>query len=458
MRSGRWTPEAEAGMPLENGSRIAVVGSGPAGSFFSYFLLKMARDVDLEVELDLWEPRSFSRCGPAGCNHCGGVVSETLVQMLAAEGIELPVDVVQRAVESYVIHMDAGTVAVESPVHERRIASLYRGNGPREGEALQVHTFDGYLQGRAVDRGARLVQKLVTDVDWADGRPHLIAGDGSRTAYDLVVVSTGVNSNLMANLTRHEPDIRAPKTARTYICEFRSTDEEVQRRLGESMHVFLVAIPRLEFAALIPKGECVTMCMVGDEIDQELIHAFLTCPEVLGCFPADATPCVCSCSPLINVGGTQPPFADRLVMIGDSGVTRLYKDGIGAAYRTAKAAASTAIFEGVSAEAFRRYYWPTCRRIAHDNAIGRLLFTASGIFRHSALSRRAVLRMTRHEQESENGGRPMSSILWNMFSGSAPYREILMTGMRPDFLGGLAWNVAASLRPASTTRQTAKAA
>ncbi len=48
--------------------------------------------------------------------------------------------------------------------------------------------------------------------------------------------------------------------------------------LGNSMHVFLLTIPRLEFAAIIPKGEFVTVVMLGDELDQELVHAFLQRP------------------------------------------------------------------------------------------------------------------------------------------------------------------------------------
>jgi 2-polyprenyl-6-methoxyphenol hydroxylase-like FAD-dependent oxidoreductase len=74
-------------LALEDGSRVAVIGSGPAGSFFAFFLLKMAEAIDLDVRVDIYEPRSFARCGPAGCNHCGGIVSESLVQILAAEGI-----------------------------------------------------------------------------------------------------------------------------------------------------------------------------------------------------------------------------------------------------------------------------------------------------------------------------------------------------------------------------------
>ena len=55
-------------LTLRDGSRVAVVGGGPAGSFFSFFLLKMAEAIDLELEVDIYEPRSFSHCGPAGCN------------------------------------------------------------------------------------------------------------------------------------------------------------------------------------------------------------------------------------------------------------------------------------------------------------------------------------------------------------------------------------------------------
>ena len=83
---------------LEDGSRVAVVGAGPSGSMFSHFFLSMAETIGLEVDLDIYEPRRFCHRGPAGCNHCGGVVSESLVQRLATEGIRLPDDVVQRGI------------------------------------------------------------------------------------------------------------------------------------------------------------------------------------------------------------------------------------------------------------------------------------------------------------------------------------------------------------------------
>ena len=90
--------EGTSGLSLEDGAMIAVVGGGPAGSFFSYFLLGMAEAVDLRVTVDIYEPRHFTHSGPAGCNHCGGIISESLVQILATEGISLPPSVVQRGI------------------------------------------------------------------------------------------------------------------------------------------------------------------------------------------------------------------------------------------------------------------------------------------------------------------------------------------------------------------------
>lgn len=432
---------------LKDGSRVAVVGGGPASSFFSYFLLKNAAGIDLDVELDIYEPRSFNYCGPAGCNHCGGIVSESLVQILAAEGIVLPDTVVQRGVASYVVHMDAGDVEIESPVHEQRIAALYRGNGPRDGADAPQESFDGYLQGLAAEGGARVLRKLITSVTWRDERPVLGFADGEEQSYDLVAVAAGVNSRFFDLLKNVPGEFEPPRTTRGYICEFRSTEEEIQRILGDSVHVFLLTIPRFEFAAIIPKGQFATVVMVGDDLDEELVHAFLTDPVVQKCFPTDAVPCVCSCKPLINLGARKRPYGDRVVLIGDSGITRLFKDGIGAAFRTGKAAATCAVYNGVSREDFKTHYWPACKRIVNDNRIGKLMFATNTVFKHVGPTRRAMLHMARREQERPGATPHMSSLLWNMFTGSAPYSEMFRGTVRAGFIGHLAASLAAGLKP-----------
>jgi hypothetical protein len=61
---------------LNNGSRVAVMGGGPAGSFFSFFLLDMAERAGIQLQVVIYEPRDFSLAAPQGCNMCGGVISE----------------------------------------------------------------------------------------------------------------------------------------------------------------------------------------------------------------------------------------------------------------------------------------------------------------------------------------------------------------------------------------------
>jgi flavin-dependent dehydrogenase len=408
--------------------------------------MKMARTINLSIDVDIYEPRTFGGGGPASCNHCGGIISESLVQILAAEGINLPASIIRRGIDSYVVHTDVGEVAISSPAEERRIAALYRAKGPRGVADLARAGFDEFLQDMTVEQGARVLRRLVTDIRRGENKTEVVTNNGQVEPYDLVAVATGVNSNLLSSLGGPSEDTPAPHTTRTYICEFRATEEDITTWLGESMHVFLLPIPRLEFAAIIPKNEFATVVMLGEDLDQELVHTFLRTPAVRRCLPVDHMPCVCSCSPLINTGRHGRPYADRLVFIGDTGTTRLYKDGIGAAFRTSKAAAATAIFQGISAAAFERHYWPTCRSIERDNAIGKWLFAGAGLIKGSKVSRRAIVRMARREQLRPGGARPMSTMLWNMFTGSAPYREILRGAVHPGFVGKLMFNLAAGLR------------
>jgi flavin-dependent dehydrogenase len=431
-------------MTLTDGSRVAVIGAGPAGSMFSYFLLNMARTVALDVKVDLYEPRRFCHRGPAGCNHCGGVVSESLVQRLATEGITLPESVVQRGLESYTLHMDVGDVEIGTPTHERRIAAIYRGNGPRNSEPLASKSFDGFLQQLAGDNGANHIHRLVTDVTDEGERMRVECADGSSDDYDLVVLASGVNSQLEGRVAACSSQFKKPDCTKTFICEFRLGQDAIRKFLGPSMHVFLLDIPRLEFAALIPKGDYVTLALLGDDVDEELMNQFFSSEEVKNCFPGGVIPPhACHCYPRMNSGGAKPPFADRMVMIGDCGTTRLFKDGIGAAYRTAKAAARTAVFHGVSATDFETHYGPMCRQVEADNLYGRLVFGVAGLAQRARFARRGILRMTVNEQHLVDKPRRMSEVLWDLFSGSAPYRDVFLRALHPAYVADLVWNLIA---------------
>ena len=421
---------------LQNGSRVAVVGGGPAGSLFAYFLLELAGRVDLDLEVDLFEPRDFTQPGPLGCNMCGGVISETLVQNLSIEGFHLHPGVIERGLDSYLLHTNMGSVLISTPDQERRIAAVFRGNGPRDHQDAEVYSYDRYAFLAAKEKGARTIHKRVDQLAWVDGHPQITTRGSEPSTYDLLVVSTGVNTAFLKILQEVMPSFQPPTTAKTYICEYYFDADTVEKYLGNSFHAFLLDIPDLEFAAIIPKGKYVTVCLIGSQITPELIQNFLTAPEVKAMMPPDwdVQQMNCHCSPKMNIRMTCEPFADRLVVIGDSGVSRLYKDGMGAAYRTAKAAASTAIFQGISAQDFRRYFWPVCRGMSHDNRFGHVIFFISGTIQKLHFAQEAVVRMATDEQRGDSKQRTMSTVLWDMFTGSAPYSDIFYRTLSPLFI------------------------
>lgn len=440
-------------LQLEDGSRVAVIGGGPAGSMVSYFLLELAELAGLGLDVEIFEPRDFSCPAPAGCNMCGGIISETLVQNLAAEGINLPPSIVQRGIESYMLHMDVGRVRIETPVDEKRIGAVYRGIGPRDIKERKWGSFDLHLEQMAIERGARVTRGRVDRVTLDGGRPSLAIRGGEYQTFDLLVVAVGVNSPALKLFKELEIGYHPPKTTKTFIREYFLGEDLIERTLGDSMHVFLLNIPRLEFAAIIPKGDYASVCLLGESIDSELVEAFLNSEEVKSCMPDGWSPAPrsCQCAPKINIESAIRPYGDRLVFVGDCGVTRLYKDGIGAAYRTAKACATTAVFEGVSAGDFEQHYWPLCRSIQKDNAIGKLTFSASRVFQKLPFARRALLNMTMKEQTDQGRRKDMSQVLWDLFTGSASYREIFARTLHPRFLSRLSWELMAAVYPLSNS-------
>jgi flavin-dependent dehydrogenase len=434
---------------LADGARVAVVGGGPSGSFFAYFLLQMAGRAGLSLDVDIYESRDFDRSGPAGCNGCGGIVSETLVQSLATEGINLPSTVVQRALDSYVLHMPEGDVFMDLPLQEKRIAALHRGGGPKGAKDHTWRGLDAFLLSAAENAGARVHSGRVTDLDWGDDKPRLFAKNMQEPAtYDLVAGATGVGSSGAKLFSGLLPGFEGPPSTKAYVTEL-DVGEEWIETLGTAMQVFLLDIPRIEFGALIPKGRALTLVLLGEDVDDELIQRFLDAPQVRGCLPPnwELSSDRCRCSPRINLRGLAQPYADRVVLLGDCAVTRLYKDGIGASYRVAKSAAVTAVFEGVAATDFENHYKKTCDTILRDNQYGKVIFGISGIIQALKPTRRGVLGLIRSEQSRPSDPKRLTGVLWDTFSGSAAYRDIFFRTLHPAFIVRMLAHTARGLAP-----------
>jgi flavin-dependent dehydrogenase len=411
---------------LDDGSKVAVIGGGPTGSFFSIFALKMAKMVGKDIEITIFEPKDFRARGPGSCNRCGGIVSELLVQTLAVEGISLPSSVIQKGINTYNLHTVEGSVLIETPAHEKTIAAIYRGTGPKEMGNIDKDSFDAFLLEEAVKEGAVHKPLKIDWVERSNGRPVLYCKGEKIMEADLLVGAHGVNSFNDGIFNELNFGYKTPEVTKTAIAEISFGKEEIERRFGNSVHLFLLPIDDIKFAAMIPKTAYVTLCILGKNMNREKVQTFLDHPVVRDLIPKEASSRLgCMCLPKMNVGAPEKPFTDRVVMCGDAGSTRLFKDGIGAAYMMGKSAAKTAVFDGVSKDHFREHYLPVYKSIIKDNRYGSFLFGVTDLYRKFRFLTYAMLKVVEGEQaDSGNGNKVFSSILWDMFTGNERYRNI----------------------------------
>lgn len=429
-------------MELSNGSTVAIIGGGPAGSFTAYFMLKMSQLLNVDLKIDIYEPKDFSSVGAKGCNHCGGVISESLIQFLATEGIHIPFDIIMNTIDSYVLHTEFGRVNLMTPLKEMRIATIFRGGGPTQTlghEKILVRSFDGFLLELAGQKGARIIQERVIQTGWHGDRPQVVTKEGRVATYDLLVGATGVNgtgTKLYKNLNiGYEP----PGESKTFINDFYLGTDMVEQYIGNKMHIFLLDIPGIQQGAIIPKGPFVTVCFVAEKVDELLIEAFYNHDEVKKCLPFDWRRApnrkTCICLPSTNVKDPVAYYSDRVVFVGDCGVARLYKDGIGSAYRMAKACATTSVLWGISKTHFQEHYKPACQKISRDNQAGHLVLGGFSLARTRRAICATILAIASSEQGLKGEKRIMSMALWDAFSGSVSYRYIFVRSLSsPVFL------------------------
>jgi flavin-dependent dehydrogenase len=436
-------------LKLENGSKIGIVGGGPAGSFFAYFVLDLAKRLNINIDVDIYEPKNFAALGPKGCNNCGGIVSESLVQMMASEGIIIPDIVLQRGIDSYVLHTDSGSVTLDTPLEESRIAAIYRGGGPLKAENPTWESFDGHMQKLTQESGANIIHEIVSNISYdQDNKPMIQTKKSEAKTYDLIVGAAGSAPKFLKIFEDMNFGYKMPEFTKTSISEVYLGEELMKRHFGSSMHVFLLDIPRLIFAAIIPKGDYVTIAMLGEDVDKDLLKQFLDSPQVKGCFPDDMdlyTIRPCKCFPSMYLNSAVQPYGDRVVLIGDCASSKLYKNGIGAAFITAKAAATTAITHGISKNNFEEHYWDDCKTLNKDNFLGKIVFWVTGVIQRSDILKNGLVRKVFKEQSKKGQYRYLSSALWDTFTGSGSYTSIFKKFFNPKLFVPLIGDIITSI-------------
>lgn len=464
---------AEAG--LCDGATVVVVGGGPAGAFFAIRLLRRARQAGRKLEVLILEKKKapqFYQAAPCGacregCNYCAGGISPKLAELLKENGLELPGDIVMSRAESLTVHGDWKSVELPVP-RDKEMLFVFRGSRPRDRQG-RYENFDSYLLGRAVEEGAEVVTGEVHDLAWSsEGRPVVsyrvqegLASSIRRRQADLVVVAAGVNqapgmdlpdNALFQALARMIPGFRPPRVRKALIGEVQA-DEQMLRLMAGEVHFAQYGSKDLhiEMSSLIPKRNWLTVALLGRSVDEakpseyaSIIERFVQLPHIRRLLPWKARLGLgCVCHPNMTVGVARNPFGQRIAVIGDMVVARLYKDGILSAFVTATALADCALEMGVDRGSLKRGYGPVVRALRRDNRWGAVVFFLNRLtFSHPLLSRVFYQAVVTERKSKPRANRHLAEVLWRIASGDDSYGRVLRTMFHPAtlwliFVGGL---------------------
>ena len=376
---------------LENGSRIVIIGGGPSGSFFANFAYHLARKKGIDISVKIFDRRSFAKSGQSGCNMCAGVISESLCHKLKDADIMMPDSKVQSVIDGYYFQTQDFGLQLHHPQkqHSPHIFTVFRGGGPINGMQNDNVSFDDFLLEHAERHGAEIINATVMEVDipnnFGDPVDLVIIKDGIRKNIqaDLVVGAFGLNTRIVKRILGRKVKYRPPYSVRACNAELYLGKSFIEERFGNNIYCFSLGIDPIKFAAFIPKGDYVTVSLIGKkDVTKKHLVKLLNHPVVQGYLPDfwKIPRNLCICFPKIPITHSKNPFADRMVIIGDASISRFYKSGIESAFTTAELAAETAFECGVTGNDFKKDYYKKAKRLlARDNFYGHIIYSINGI-------------------------------------------------------------------------------
>lgn len=416
---------ADTSLKLVNGSKVAIIGGGPAGAFFALYLRYYGDQRGIRPEITIYEHRNFNDLGHKGCKGCAGVLSIPFSQNLNELGLTIPAEIIQSHIEQYTVHSPYTSISLSNPEKETQVVSIYRGGGPHLSHFETQVSFNEWLLEEVKNKKINIEERIISRISF-ESLPR-VEMDGEQKVFDLVVLASGVNASAItiSNLKYLPPETMVMSQEELY-----AGTEQVKSGLGNTAHVFLIPHSPMIFGTLVPKGPFINVSVLSRSQHPVSTREFLNQDLVRSVLPEHFEHS-CGCHPRVAIGMAKNFFTDRFVAVGEAAVSRLYKDGIGSSLITAREAARTVIYHGTSQMDFKKHYYPLCRSISSSNLWGKLLFSMNDRAKNSRVFLLAQNRIIGNEQHNIKGPQPFTKAAWGMFSGSYSYNSIARMTLNP---------------------------
>ena len=441
-------------MILKPNSRVHIIGGGPAGSLFAIHLLREAESGGRPLQVSIIDQRfgQDTDCDPqcfTGCNLCAGVISPQLHKELNTLGIHIPGQVMCESFSHIWIHGSWKNFPLKVP-KSQTLCSVFRGTLPKDRRDYRPG-FDSFLMSTAKTLGVQPIAGTVESIRYTDRRTPVLgvqthSGETQHIESDFICMATGVNAwhlpgqnRLLESYQSINPGFTPPDTRQTLIVEMKPGKPFLKTYMDRELYLIVSGSRTLllEHAALVPKGDYLTIALVGKSIDRAIfpkdtrrvIQTFLSLPQVQTILPGMSlgnTPMTCMCNPQMSVGLSQSPFEDRIAVLGDALGARLYRDGLYSACISAGTLTRTVLHEGVDKQSLNRGFADLLNWLETDNRYCRLVFGLTQSILKSNLMCRIFYQTFASEMKFKTSESwPLGKILWNIGSGSADYAAVV---------------------------------
>jgi flavin-dependent dehydrogenase len=389
--------------PLRNGSTAVIIGGGPGGAGSALALKKLATELGREISIVLYEGKIFE--GSTHYNQCAGVLSPPIVDIFEKDlCIQFPWHLVQKEISGYVLHSEHDEILLEDD-NDRTYA-------------VRRVAFDDYVLKQVKERGITVVHSRVTDLEFSkDG--VLVYSESDNRRADVIIGAFGMDDGT-ARIFERVTAYRQPRFVSSIVIKIHPGEKFISQ-FGNNIHVFLPPLKEIEFGAVTPKMNHLTINIAGLSVNAELMDTFLHYPPVRAILP-----------PNFNRLGkdnfyfkgrfplrlSRGYYGDRYVILGDAaGLLRPFKGkGINMGMVTAVKAVRTIMKEGISREAFERDFRSECRDVVDDLPYGKTVRWLT--------IKSSNLKLLDYLVETARCDQSFKTALFNLVSAHKPFKEI----------------------------------
>jgi flavin-dependent dehydrogenase len=388
--------------PLKDKDTAVIIGGGPAGTSCAIKLRKLAIQQGINPRIVIYEGKRFEK--KSYYNQCLGVLSPPLDKILEQElGVPFPNHIIQKKINGYFIYSENNVIKL-SGEHDPSYA-------------CRRVEFDNYLFQEAKEIGIETISARVIDLDFIpDG--VMVYSESNNIKADVVVGAFGLDDG-MAKTFERITSYRQPKFLSSIVTKIHP-GEKAMEEFGNYIHAFLPSsLPHVEFGAITPKGNHLSLNIAGKKVDSDMMDKFLNffpVRRILSDNLDDILPDLYYFKGKFPTLPAKGVFGNRYVMIGDAaGLNRPFKGkGINSAVITGIKAAEVIMNHGISKKSLTKYL-KSCAELTCDIPYGKIMrFITNQSSKHGLLN--GIIETAKKEKVLRNA-------FFNIVSGQESYKK-----------------------------------